>query len=183
MISLSAIYSSIRALCLFGLALLSACGRSPSDLEVLHSVRGEGLEQIADQFLADSSLRNLGVAPAWDPSLCEWVNTWRRCSRSGAWEDWDMVHTRKVFLPSLFAVLKHEKIAVDTYDQYAHLLRTSNLSGIEKGLESVNCVDFTSGLNGLRYCRDTSYQLDPDHEYLYVKRLSPHWHVYTRDWN
>ena len=125
----------------------------------------------------------MSLAPFYDPSLCEHVNTWRRCRRSGPWEMWDIQAEKHIFLDSLPDVLKRERISVRTYTYFDRFLRDNNLRGISGNVETDSSVDFTAGLDGLRYTRDTSYHLKQDHEYLYVKRLSPHWHVYSRDWN
>ena len=168
------------------LFLLSACGSaSVSDLKFMHDYRAAQLEQVARQFMKNGTLYSLGIAPFYDPSLCEHVNAWHRCSRSGPWENWDIQAEKKVYLDSLPEVLKREHISATSYKNMAQFLRDNNLRGIAINSpdEVTRCVAFEAGLDGLLYAPDTTFHLTQDQEYLYVKRLSPHWHLYSRDWN
>ncbi|MBD2704274.1 hypothetical protein IC229_26760 [Spirosoma sp. BT702] len=156
----------------------TSCSDSSEQLTSLYQAQSADLERIANQLINEKHVRGLTLG-----NPCEMINGWRRCQPSAPWENWDIQKKRKVYQPSLSAVLAHEKISLATYAGYSNFLKMNSLTSIDRAAECDECVTFEKDLHGLFYTRTTTFQLRQDHEYLSVKKLDAHWYVYTRDWN
>ncbi|GAB3715440.1 hypothetical protein GCM10027592_56010 [Spirosoma flavus] len=157
---------------------VASCTNSSEQLTNLQQSQAVDLERIANQLINEKNFRGLTLG-----NPCEMINGWRRCQPSAPWENWDIQKKHKIFLPSLTAVLAHEKISLATYAGYVNFLKMHSLTSIDRAAECVDCVTFEKDLHGLFYTRTTTFQLHQDHDYLSVKKLDAHWYVYTRDWN
>lgn len=150
--------------------------------ELVHA-KADRLETVSERFLADTLLRGIIITAWYDRFSCEMVNSWRQCYKKGPWRAWNMTTTRYDSLPNLAAVLKQEKINPETYAFYTDFLKNEGLHSLDQSLACEYCTEIELGLDGLIYSRDTTFRFKADREYMRVERLTPHWHLYTRDWN